>query len=249
MKFLELKDISERGMELLNPVSAEKVLKIGEIATGGKPSRVIDFGSGTGEVLALWAEHFGIRGVGIDLRPAACERARQKMAQRGLSDRIEIVCLDAAEYRFEPHAYDVAACIGATFIWDGFGPSLLRLREAVNPNGRVVVGEPYWRSSSVPPDYARKEASVSTEYELLGLVREAGFELEYVIRASHDDWDRYEAENWRGLLRWIAENPNHPERAGVIQHLHESQEEYLRFAREFFGWAMYVLAPTHERGQ
>ena len=66
------------------------------------------------------------------------------------------------------------------------------------------------------------------------------------MRASHDDWDHYEAENWRGLLRWIDENPNHPERQQVIEHLHQSQDEYTRYAREYFGWAIYVLNPVHD---
>ena len=243
MKFLDLKDISERGMELINPTSTEKVLKIGEVATGGRPCRVIDFGSGTGEVLALWAEHFDISGVGIDVRPKACERARLKLAQRGLSDRIEIACMDGANYPFEPHTFDVAACIGATFIWGGFQPALQRLREAITPTGRLAVGEAYWRVSNVPPDFSRKQTSIWAEYELFHMAWAEGLEVEYVIRASQDDWDRYEAGNWRGLLAWIAENPDHPEKAQVLQHLHESQDEYARLAREYFGWAMYVLKP------
>ena len=46
MKFLDLKDISERYMDLLNPTSPEKILKAGQIA-GMKPGdRLIDFGCG-----------------------------------------------------------------------------------------------------------------------------------------------------------------------------------------------------------
>ena len=39
MNFLDLKDIAERFMEIVNPSSAEKMLKVGEIAglkAGGK---------------------------------------------------------------------------------------------------------------------------------------------------------------------------------------------------------------------
>ena len=82
-----------------------------------------------------------------------------------------------------------------------------------------------------------------TEYELLQITREEGFDLEYVVRASHDDWDRYETGNWYGLIRWIEENPDHPERQDVIDHLHKAQDEYLRYGREYLGWAMYILNP------
>jgi len=44
MKFLELKDISERYIELVNPTSPQKVLTIGQMASLKVGSRVIDFG-------------------------------------------------------------------------------------------------------------------------------------------------------------------------------------------------------------
>jgi len=44
----------------------------------------------------------------------------------------------------------------------------------------------------------------------LRAAREEDFDVQYVARASHDDWDRYEAGNWDGLLRWIEEIPPTP---------------------------------------
>ena len=61
--------------------------------------------------------------------------------------------------------------------------------------------------------------------------------------SRRDDWDRYEAGNWHGLVRWLEENPAHPERGTVIEHLHRVQDEYLAYGREYMGWAMYVLVP------
>lgn len=119
MEFLELKSISERYLELVNPTTPEKLLRAGRVAGMREGSRVIDFGSGYGEALILWAATFGISGLGIDIRPAACERAQRKITAQGLEDRIEIVCADAAGYPVEPHTYDVASCMGATFIWRG----------------------------------------------------------------------------------------------------------------------------------
>lgn len=243
MNFLDLVDISERGMELVNPTSAQKVIDVGRAAGMRSGIRVIDFGSGYAEPLALWAAEFGIHGVGIEIRPKACERARAKLQQRGLAEQIEIVCMAGADYAFEPHSYDVATCVGASFVWGGFGPALKQLRKAIKPNGVVIIGEPYWLSSEAPADLARREGFFA-EWELLDLARAEGFDMMYVARASHDEWDRYERENWLGLIQWLRENPTHAERDDVLRHLRKSQEEYLRFGREFFGWAMYVLTPA-----
>jgi SAM-dependent methyltransferase len=243
MDFLQLKDISETTMELVNPTTPEKLLRAGRTLGLRPGQRVIDYGCGYGEMLALWAEAFGIGGVGIDIRPLACERARRKMDERGLAERIEIVCGRGAEYPAAEGAFDVAACVGASFIWDGFRPALGALRRAIRPAGRALIGEPYWLHGLAPPALAQREG-FHAELELLHIARQEGFDFETVIRSSHDDWDRYESDNWVGLLRWIEANPDHPERGQVIAHLRESQDEYVGHGREHFGWALYVLKPA-----
>jgi ubiquinone/menaquinone biosynthesis C-methylase UbiE len=204
---------------------------------------VIDFGTGFAEPLILWAERFGISGVGIDVRSYACERAKKKIAVRGLSDRIEIVCGDAGKYVYPPHSFDLAACIGATFIWGSFKEAVHAMKDTVLPQGKLVIGEAYWLTDDVPVEFRAQQTEVQTEVELLQGAREEGFDFEYVLHSNHDDWDRYEADNWHGLIRWIEDNPQHPERQQVIDHLHESQDEYVRYGRMYFGWSLYVLNP------
>lgn len=243
MEFFDLVNISEKYMELINPTTPEKMVTIGKYLRLSEGSRVLDFGCGFGEALVLWAEQYGAGGIGIDVRPYACERAGKKVDDRGLAERIEIVCGKGADYRFEPRTFDAATCIGASFVWGGYREAVGAMKDAVRSGGRLAVGEPYWRTDCVPPEYTRKEQSIHTESDLLEITREEGFDLEYVVRGSDDDWDRYEAENWHGLVRWIEENPEHAERREVIDHLHKSQDEYLRYGRKYLGWAVYVLAP------
>jgi len=241
MNFLDLKDIAERYLEIVNAISPEKILTIGRMAGMAPGKRLIDFGCGFAEPLVLWAEDFGISRVGIDIREKAIERARAKIAQRGLADRLEVVQGKGAEYPFEPGSFDYAACVGATFIWGGYKPALEALKQAIRPGGKLIVGEAYWLKDSVPSELAQSQTDFHSESWLLKTTWEAGLEVEYVVRASHDDWDAYEAGNWYGLLRWINENPAHPERHEVIDFLHDSQAEYFRYGREYFGWALYLL--------
>jgi SAM-dependent methyltransferase len=241
MNFLDLKDIAEESMELVNPTSPEKIVHLGRVLALEPGQQVIDFGCGYGEMLALWAQEFGVGGLGIDFRPLACERARQKMSRLGLAGDIEIVCADAADYPFEPGQYDAATCIGASFIWGGFRPSVQQMALATRQGGRLAIGEVYWRHAEVPAALREKEP-FHWEQDLLDIAHEEGFEIEYVIRSSRDDWDRYEAGNWLGLMRWLRAHPNHPERDQVLAHLRESQAEYMTYGREFYGWALYALA-------
>jgi len=241
--FFDLFNISETYMELLNPTSPEKIIRLGKFLRLSKGSRVIDFGCGFAEPLVLWAEEFGISGIGIDVRPHACERARKKIAAKRLADRIEIVCSRGADHVFEEGTFDAATCIGATFVFGSYRQTIQAMKRAIKKEGRLGIGETYWLSSNVAPEYAQKETSTHPEHELLRITREESFEVEYVVRASQDDWDRYEADNWHGLVRWLEENHDHPERRQVIERLRTSQDEYFRFEREYLGWAMYALAP------
>jgi SAM-dependent methyltransferase len=273
LTFLDLKDIAESGqitsgglnasggIELVNPTSPEKILEIGRLAGMAADSlrpadrlrpadkvrptgkTLIDFGCGYAEPLVLWAEAFGIAGIGVDIRPKAVERARRKIEQRGLAGRLEVVQGKGAEYAFEPGSFDFSACIGASFVWDDLPQALQALKRAIRPEGRIILGEPYWLKDAVPPDLAQAQPDIHSETWLLHAFRQAGLETGYVIHSNHDDWDRYEASNWRSLLRWIESNPAHPDLPQVIEHLHESQDEYFRYGREYFGWALYLLQP------
>jgi SAM-dependent methyltransferase len=247
MRYIDLKDIAERDIELVNPISPEKVLTIGRFAGMAPGKTLVDFGCGYAEPLVLWSETFGIAGLGIDIREAAVRRARAKIAAHGLEDRLQIVHGSGADYPFEPGSFDYAACVGASFIWGGYRQALQALRRAIRPNGKVIIGEPYWLKEAVPPDFAQTQSEIHSEASLLHATREQGFDIQYVVRASHEDWDRYEAGNWDGLLHWIEENPAHPERQQVIDHLHESQDEYFTYGREYFGWALYLLNPIQYR--
>jgi len=85
MDFFDLMSISHRYMEILNPSTSEKIIKLGKLLKLKEGNRIIDFGCGCAEPLIIWAEEFGITGIGIDISEDFCDRARKKLAMRGLS--------------------------------------------------------------------------------------------------------------------------------------------------------------------
>jgi cyclopropane fatty-acyl-phospholipid synthase-like methyltransferase len=244
MEFFELMDISHQYLEILNPSSQEKLQAVGDVLNLGTESRVIDFGCGKGELLILWAERFNISGTGVDISQQFCEKGRNKVKGRKLDDRIEIVQAVGSEYTSD-EKYDAGLCIGASFIWGGFRETVQALKKHVKSSGKLAIGEPYWLKSNVPQEYLNGSAPPGTlyEHEILQIANEEGYDIEYMVRSSLDDWDRYNAGNWRGLVRWVHDNPDHPERQDIIDHLRKNQDDYLRYEREYLGWAIYVLNP------
>ncbi|XHH07927.1 MAG: SAM-dependent methyltransferase [Candidatus Bathyarchaeia archaeon] len=236
-------------MEILDPTTTEKIIQLGKLLKLKKGSRVIDFGCGCAVPLTLWAEKFDITGIGIDISKDFCDRARDKLAKKGLLGQIEIVCSPVSDYAFEEGAFDAATCIGATFAFGGFQQTIQAMKRAIHHDGRLGIGETHWLSNQVHPQYAQKQTSTHTEPELAQFSRNEGFELEYIIRSSRDDWDRYVSDSWYGLIRWLKENPSHPDYMQVFNFFRADQDDYLQFQTQNMGWAMYCLAPLKTRMQ
>jgi len=239
MQWYEIYDLAERYHTIINPSSEEKILKVGEVAGMNDQTRLIEFGCGFAAPMILWAERFGITATGIEFRPYAVRRANEAIAAKELGDRLNVIEADGAAYDTGGETYDIAVCLGASFIWGGYRETLKALTPCLRPGGRLIVGEPYWLTSQAPPEYVLRE-KFHTERELLAITRAEGWSFEYVLHSSHDEWDRYEADNWRSLMRWLRENPEHPDRDEVEAKLKAWQEEYLTFGREYLGWAIYL---------
>ena len=241
MDFFELTQISTQHLELTSPAAPEKLWAIGQYLGLDATKKLIDFGCGYGRALELWAKNFGISGIGIDIHSFLCKQAEARIAKSALTGQVEIVCANAADYQFEPLAFDVAVCLGASFIWGGFRKAVKEMQKTLKDGGKILVGEPYYVEEKIPSELRKFEGDLHTEFELLQISREEGFDVEFVVRASRDDWDRYVSANWYGLLRWIDENPAHPDHGYVIGHLHKIQDMYFKYQKKYEGWAIYIL--------
>ena len=87
-----------------------------------------------------------------------------------------------------------------------------------------MLGEAYWRTERVPPEFARDFADCVTEYELLGIVREHGFALTGIVRSTEGEFDAYESGIWAACRERLAHAPDDLE---VRTYLERLQDEYL----------------------
>lgn len=246
MNLLDLVDMLELDAETRSPTSPIKLVTTGKIIGLKEGNRVIDFGCGCGEALALWGKYFGITGVGIDGDQRFCERAVDRVAQEGLSEQIEIVYGNAAEYDFEEHAYDMASCISASMIWGGFRASIRRMKDAIHSEGKVVIGEAYYTCRDVSPELIEYEGHYHTELELFEIAREEGFQVGYMARSSREDWDRYVFANQVGTIGEIKAIPDDAERRQHWVKFLRWQDIYIKYRQEYQGFAIYVFYPVDD---
>jgi len=246
MNVLDLVQLLEIDARVTSPATPLKLATVGKVIGLRQGSRVIDFGCGRGEALALWAQCFGITGMGIDRDRESCREAVRRLTAQGLSEQISIVCGDAGQYAFEPKGYDAASCIGASMIWGGFRFSIRRMREAIHEGGKVVIGEAYYTQSDVPGELVEYEGSLHTETELFEIAREEGLEVGYMARGNTEDWDRY-AANCMAQIEEVKAAKDPEERGRRREGLHRWQDMYVKYRRPFQRWAIFVLCPIEDR--
>jgi SAM-dependent methyltransferase len=244
-------DITHRDHVICNPTSLAKVDElIGLLDLPAEP-RVLDIGCGKGELLFRLAERFGgpsgrgVRAVGVDVSPFVVAELRAAAARRVWEANLEILEMDAASYRPEPESFDLACCLGASWIFDGHRGTLRALREAVRPGGRVLVGEPFWRSEPDPgylswSDMRRDQFGTHEENVEVGVAE--GLVPLLALVSNGDEWDRYETLQWRAAARYAASHPDDLDVPELLERVERSRHEYLAWGRDTLGWALYLFA-------
>jgi SAM-dependent methyltransferase len=232
---VDFHEIAERDHELQNPTSAEKIRLLGSYLRLGPESRVLDVACGKCGPALLLASTFGCRVVGVELRAAFADVARERVAAAGLQSLVEVHTADAREFLLEPGSWNAALCLGASFVWGTIADAAASLVPAVKRGGFVAIGEPYWRGGPLPAD-VDDEGWVDFAATVDRFVS-AGLSLTGLIAADQDDWDRYRSLQWRALEEWL---PAHPGSAGIRTAHERARAGYLVTERELLGWAIFV---------
>ena len=89
-------NISESAHRIHNPITAEKLAILGAALRLESGARVLDLGSGSGEMLCTWARDHGVIGIGIDMSQLFTEQAKLRAEELGVADQVKFIHGDAA---------------------------------------------------------------------------------------------------------------------------------------------------------
>lgn len=238
-------DVTHREHVICNPTSEEKLDNlVGQLRLPADVS-VIDIACGKGEFLIRLAETYGVSGLGIDLSPFFIAEARKGLESRAPRAEVAFREMDGADFEPDkPHSFNVASCIGASWIYGGHAKTLDALKSMVASGGWVIAGEPYWL----------REPSAE-HLRVLGLPKEAfgthignaeagekrGLDLVHTLVSNGDDWDRYQGLQWSAVDEYASSHADDPDLPELLQRVADEKTAYLRWGRDTIGWAIYVF--------
>jgi len=237
--------ITESAHRIHNPLTPPKLATLGAVLRLEAGARVLDLGSGSGEMLCTWARDHGIAGVGVDMSRLFTEQARVRAEELGVADRVEFVHGDAAGYVADQKV-DVAACVGATWIGGGVAGTIALLEKSLRPGGIILIGEPYWLRLPPTEEIAQGCLVGSISHylplpELLASFGDRGYDVVEMVLADQEGWDRYEAAKWLTMRRWLEANPGDDLATEVRAQLTSEPTRYAKYTREYMGWGVFAL--------
>ncbi|HPX62087.1 MAG TPA: class I SAM-dependent methyltransferase [Deltaproteobacteria bacterium] len=237
--------ITESAHRIHNPLTPEKLATLGVALRLEKGTRMLDLGSGSGEMLCSWSRDLGIIGTGIDMSPLFTGQAQLRAEELGVADRVQFIHGDAAGYASDEKV-DVAACVGATWIGGGVAGTIKLLARSLRSGGVILIGEPFWRQLPPTEDAAKGclAGSISdflTLPELLASFGQLGYDVVEMVLADQDSWDRYEAAKWLTMRRWLEANPDDEFAKEVRAQLTSEPVRYAAYTREYLGWGVFAL--------
>jgi phosphatidylethanolamine/phosphatidyl-N-methylethanolamine N-methyltransferase len=99
--------------------------------------RVLEVGVGTGLSLPAYASHLEI--VGVDLSPEMLEKARERVAQEGLTNVAALLEMDAGALSFEDASFDTVVAMYVMTVVPDPEKVMRELSRVCRPGGDVIL--------------------------------------------------------------------------------------------------------------
>jgi arsenite methyltransferase len=155
----------------------------------GAGAYVLDVGCGVGVTPCHIARAYGCQVVGVDLRVAMVQRARERADREGVEDQVECKVADARALPFDDDTFEVVICESVLAFLSDREKAMGEFVRVAKPGGAVGINESTWIKEP-PPDLRAQVArsfeghlGVQSPEEWQNLLRSSGLK-DIVVKAS-----------------------------------------------------------------
>lgn len=205
----------------------------------------LDLGCGNGLVSLQLAERRGFRMEAVDVSPHMLALARERVGDRGAPGSVALREAAAEVVLSEGRRWPLVVATGSWGLVEGRPEPeriLARLRDAAQPGGGVLWGDPFLKRE--PParlGMLLQTADYRSHAEYVAIGEALGMTCLYAATASDADWDEYAWRIWANTLAWAEAHPDHPNRAAVLGRASMMRTLQLEEGRETLGFGLYLF--------
>ena len=219
---------------LISMTPAEKVLEIGFACGMNQGASILDLCCGYGEMLKLWHQAFGCRGVGVDICAEFIAAGKARLRESGI-DAVLLLEQDVLTYE-TAEKFDYVCLSGEEF--GGLAHSISLLEKYAKPQGKLIIGTRYAKTENPPAELLDFEGEMLSLGAINSIVREHGYYMTAMASDTDAEWERYIMWSARRHLEALRSNPEDKACEGWCEKWYDM---YFRLRRPFEGYVTFVI--------
>lgn len=223
--------------EICNPMRHTELAEVADVLAPADDLRVIDIACGHGDLLLFMAGPASIHGVGVDLSPWALLRARARACEAAPTGTLEWWLGDGKAVPQQAQ-WNIATCLGASWIWHGFAGTARALAGRLRPGGRLAIGDLRLRRNSDRKhlqDNRAPQSATPTGEEQTNALSELGLNVIAEIVAPDEAWEQYHETVIASAEAFARDHPD-----ADYRHLATAWMEDFQRDRRYLTWSVWV---------
>jgi demethylmenaquinone methyltransferase / 2-methoxy-6-polyprenyl-1,4-benzoquinol methylase len=126
--------------------------KVVKLVADKNPKNILDIATGTGDLVIMMANSSAEKIIGLDLSAGMLEIGKQKIKEKNLSNKIEMVQADSENIPFEDNYFDAITVSFGIRNFENLEKGLSEIHRVLKPDGIFVILE-----TSVPTKFPFKQ--------------------------------------------------------------------------------------------
>jgi demethylmenaquinone methyltransferase/2-methoxy-6-polyprenyl-1,4-benzoquinol methylase len=139
--------------------------KVLALVAAKNPQTILDIATGTGDLAILMTNTSATKIIGLDISDGMLEVGRKKIANKNLSDKIEMMLADSENMPFEDNAFDAITVAFGVRNFEHLEKGLSEILRVLKPGGIFVILE-----TSNPTKFPFKQGYVFYTKNILPLI-------------------------------------------------------------------------------